>query len=63
MAKILEHVVAKWLSIADCDFSQNAKVADDVLPKKNLDCHEAYVGDWLGLNLLVKYLTATMAKV
>jgi hypothetical protein len=36
MAKILEHVIAKWLSIVDCDFSQNAKVADDVLPKKIL---------------------------
>jgi hypothetical protein len=52
MAKVLENAIVKLLSILDCDFSWNAKAADDVMLEKLLDCHGAYVSDWLCLNPL-----------
>jgi hypothetical protein len=56
MAKILEHIIVKQLSIVNCDFSQNAEAAYDVLPKKLLDCCRPYIGDRLRLNPLGKIL-------
>jgi hypothetical protein len=34
MEKFLERVIVKLLGIVDCDFFQNTKAANDVLPKK-----------------------------
>jgi hypothetical protein len=50
IAKILEHIIVKLLSVVKCDFSQNTEMANDILPKEFLDSHGAYACNGLHLN-------------
>jgi hypothetical protein len=63
MTEILEHGTIKILGVVDGDLLRNSTTTDDALPEKFLDGGRGYVVTSFASTHLVKYSTATMAKV
>jgi hypothetical protein len=63
VAEILEHATIKILGIVDCDLLWNFVVTDDILPEEFWTVEEVMLVMGFASTHLVKYSTATIAKV
>jgi hypothetical protein len=63
VAEILEHATIKILGIVDCDLLWNSVVTDDILPEEFWTVEEVMLVMGFASTHLVKYSTATIAKV